>query len=157
LQGSAGAQDPMSLGIGNDPDANDQELQIQWDLWRNTLMQSIQAATLAKINVQNEVNFVLDPVKQMMVSRYPNGTSAWYSLDVLPNRKITNVKLTQRTRFPSYDQAVLQAINDLQGSNILTYPAGSKRQIVSQEASVKTAGESSSQDYKFGDVEHQRY
>jgi hypothetical protein len=155
--GTPAMQDPLAGVAGNDPDANDQELQIQWDLWRNTLMNAIQNGTLAKINVQNDVHFVLDPAKQMMVSRYPNGTSAWYAIDVLPNRKITNVRLTQRTRYPSYDQAVLQAINDLQGSSILTYPAGSKRQLVSQEASVKTAGESSSTDVKFGDVEKQRY
>jgi hypothetical protein len=157
LQGTAASQDPLAGVAGNDPDANDQELQIQWDMWRNTLMNAIQNGTLAKINVQNDVHFVLDPAKQMMVSRYPNGTSAWYAIDVLPNRKITNVRLTQRTRYPSYDQAVLQAINELQGNSILTYPAGSKRQIVSQEASVKTAGESSPTDVKFGDVEKQRY
>src|SRR5207253_363884 len=85
LQGGAGANDPLSAGINADPDANDQQLQIDWDRWRNNLMQAIQAGTLAKINVQNDVNFVYDPRSQMMLSRYPNGTSAWYSIDVLPD------------------------------------------------------------------------
>lgn len=157
LQGGAAGGDPLTMGVNNDPDANDQELQIEWDRWRNNLMQAIQDGTLQKINVQNDVNFVFDASKNMMVSRYPNGMSAWYSIDVLPNKKITNIKLTTRSKFASYDQAVLQAINDLQGKPLLTYPAGSKRKIVSQEASVRTAGESSSQEYKFGDVERQRY
>lgn len=156
LQGSAG-QNPMTLGVFNDPDANNQEVLIDWDRWRNTLMQAIQSGTLAKINVHNDIHFVWDPRSQMMLSRYPNGTSAWYACDVLPNRRIINIRLTQSSRYPSYDQAVLQAINDLQGNNILTYPIGSRRQIVSQEANVKTAGQTQSQDFKWGDVERQRY
>ncbi|HEY9867623.1 MAG TPA: hypothetical protein V6D08_00325 [Candidatus Obscuribacterales bacterium] len=156
LQGGA-AQNPMALSTTNDPDAGNQELEIEWDRWRNTLMQAIQAGTLAKINVQNDINFVFDPRSNMMVSRYPNGTSAWYAIDVLPDRRIVNIRLTSSSRYPSYDQAVLQAIQDLQGNSILTYPRGSRRQIVSQEASVKTASQSSSQTYQWGDVERQRY
>jgi hypothetical protein len=156
LQGGA-AQNPMALGAANDPDAGNQELEIEWDRWRNTLMQAIQAGTLAKINVQNDINFVFDPRTNMMVSRYPNGTSAWYAIDVLPDRRIVNIRLTSSSRYPSYDQAVLQAIQDLQGNSILTYPRGSRRRIVSQEASVKTASQASSQNYQWGDVERQRY
>jgi hypothetical protein len=156
LQGTA-SQNPMALNASNDPDAGDQELMIDWDVWRNNLMQAIQSGTLAKINVQNDVHFVWDPGRQMMVTRYPNGTSAWYTLAVLPDRRIINVRLTQTSRFPTYDQAVLQAINDLQGNNLLTYPRGSRRQIVSQEANVRTAGQSQSQNFQFGDVERQRY
>lgn len=157
LQGGAAAQNPMSLNASNDPDAADQELMINWDVWRNNLMQAIQSGTLAKINVPSDVHFVWDQAKQMMVTRYPNGTSAWYAIEVLPDRRIINVRLTQSSRYPTYDQAVLQAINDLQGNSILTYPRGSRRQIVSQEANVRTAGQSQSQNFQFGDVERQRY
>jgi len=155
LQGSAG-QGGFSLGAANDPDAADQELQIQWDFWRNRLMQAIQNGTLTKINVQNDINFVWDQRQQMMVSRYASGASTWYAIDVLPDRRIVNIKLTQRSPFQSYDQAVLQAINDLQGNEILRYPAGSKRKIVSQESRVQTGAGSGSQYFQFGDVERQR-
>ncbi len=146
----------MTLGVFNDPDGNNQELQIQWDLWRNNLMQAIQAGTLAKINVHNDANFVWDQRQQMMVSRFPPGLSAWYYVEVLPDRRVVNVRLTQSSRYPAYDQAVIQAISELQGTGVLQYPYGSKRQIVSQEASVKTAGQTDSQYYHFGDVETQR-
>jgi hypothetical protein len=63
----------------------------------------------------------------------------------------------QSSQYPSFDQAVLQAISDLQGNRILVYPRGSRRQIVSQEASVITAAESQFQNFQFGDVERQRH
>ncbi len=155
MQGSA-SQSPMALNAMNDPDSGDQELQIEWDSWRNNLMQTIQQGTLVKINVQNDINFVWDARAQMMLTRYPNGVAAWYSCAVLPNRKIVNIRLTQSSRYPSFDQAVLQTLNELQGNKILVYPRGSKRQIVSQEASVQTAATSQSQNFQFGDVERQR-
>lgn len=156
LQGGA-SQNPLATGVFNDPDASDQELQIEWDRWRNTLMQAIQAGTLAKINVQNDVNFVFDPARNMMMPRYAPGTSAWYSIDVLPDRRIVNVKLTGLSGNQNYDQAVLQAINDLQRNPILTYPRGSKRQTVTQEGNVKTAGQTQFQNFQHGDVERQRF
>jgi len=157
MQGFAGQQPPMQLNAMNDPDGGDQELQIDWDRWRNTLQQTIQSGTMTKINVHNDIHFVWDPRTQMMQTRYPNGITAWYACDVLPNRRIINIRLNQSSRYPSFDQAVLQSINELQGNRILVYPSGSKRQIVSQQAGVSTAATSSFQNMKFGDVERQRY
>lgn len=157
LQGGASDTGPINLNASSDPDDGNQELAIEWDRWRNTLIQAIQSGTLANINVHNNIHFVWDPATQMMQSRYPNGTSVWYSISVLPNRKITNLNLTQRSAFPSYDQAVIQAINSLQGNKILQYPKGSKRRIVTQEANVRTAAQSNFQNFNFGDVERQRY
>src|SRR4030095_6062341 len=135
IQGGA-SQNPLALGVQNDPDAGDQELQVEWDLWRNTLMQAIQAGTVAKINVHNDINFVWDPNKQMMMSRYPNGISTWYSLDVLPDRRIVNIRLVSSSRYQGYDQAVLQSIAELQGNSILAYPNRSRRRIVTQQSCV---------------------
>ena len=156
LQGS-NSQARAALNAANDPDAGDQELQIEWDRWRNTLMQTIQAGTVQKINVHNDINFIWDPRQQMMVIRYPMGTSTWYSCDVLPDRRIINIKLLGSSGYQGYDQAVLQAISALQGNSILRYPQGSKRKIVNQQASVSTAGASQNQNFQFGDVERQRY
>jgi hypothetical protein len=157
MQGTVSGNNPLQANAFADPDGGNQELNIAWDQWRNRLMQAIQGNTLAKINVHDDVQFVWDPRTQMMQSRYPNGTSAWYSCSVLPNLRIVNVRITLSSRYPTYDQAVLQAINDLQGNLILRYPQGSRRQIVTQEASVGTAPQSSSQTYKFGDIERQSH
>jgi len=155
LQGGANDGAPLSGGVDEDQDGG--ELSIAWDQWRNTLMQTIQMGTLKNINVHNDIHFVFDPRTQMMQSRYPMGTSVWYAISVLPNRKIINLRLTQRSEFPSYDQAVVDAINALQGNKILTYPKGSKRKIVSQEASVSTAAQNNFQNFNFNDVERQQY
>lgn len=156
LQGNT-TDTTLSGNASDDPDENNQELAIEWDRWRNTLIQAIQANTIKNINVHNNIHFVWDPRSQMMQSRYPNGTSVWYFLNVLPNRKIINVRLTQNSQFPSYDQAVIDAILALNGNKILAYPRGSKRQIVAQEANVSTAAQSSIQNFNFGDVERQQY
>jgi len=155
LQGSA-SHTPLIGNVMNDPDVGNQQLQIDWDRWRNTLKETIELNTLAKINVHNDVHFVWDPRAQMMVSRYPNGISTWYHIDVLPNRTIINIRLLQSSRYPSFDQAVFEAINQVQGSNILVYPIGSRRQMVSQESSVSTAATTQIQDVRFGDVERQQ-
>ncbi len=158
LQGGAQAdkRGPMNLSASNDPDGADQSLQIGWDRWRNTLTQSIQAGTNNKLNVHNDANFVFDQRKQMMVSRFPQGISAWYSCDVLPNGAIINVRISQASGNQLFDQYVYQSILDLQGSPILRYPAGSNRQIVNQQGSVQTASETRFQNFQFGDVERQR-
>ena len=157
LQAGAQGNGPLSANASNDPDAGNQELDIEWDRWHNALQHAIQSGVLAKINVHDNIQFVWDARTQMMQSRYPNGTTAWYSCNVSPNRKITNIRITQSSRYPTYDQALLQAINDLQGNKILRYPNGSRRQIATQEAAVGTAPENNFQNMHYGDVERQRY
>lgn len=156
MQGNVAGSNPMQGNVTADPDFGNQELDIAWDAWRNRLMQAIQANTLNRINVHDDVQFVWDPRTQMMQSRYPDGTAAWYSCSVLPNGRIVNIQITLSSRYPTYDQAVWQAINDLQGNFILQYPQGSRRQIVTQEGSVAKSAQTSTQRYQFGDVERQR-
>ncbi|HEY9718926.1 MAG TPA: hypothetical protein V6C69_15745 [Trichormus sp.] len=155
LQGSA-QQTPLMGGAQNDPDVGNQQLLIDWDRWRNNLKESIERNTLANINVHNDVHFVWDQRAQMMVSRYPNGISTFYRIDVLPNRRIINITLMQSSHYPSFDQAVFDAISQLQGSSTLVYPPGSRRQTVQQESYVSTAATTQIQDVRFGDVESQR-
>jgi hypothetical protein len=155
LQGSA-QQTPLVGNVQNDPDVGNQQVLIDWERWRNTLKESIERNTLANINVHNDVHFVWDARAQMMLSRYPNGISTFYHIDVLPNRRIVNITLMQSSHYPSFDQAVFEAINQLQGNSILVYPPGSRRQSVSQESYVSTAASTQIQDVRFGDVEKQQ-
>lgn len=157
LQAGAQGNGPLSASASSDPDAGNQELDIEWDRWHNALQHAIQSGVLAKINVHDNIQFVWDPRSQMMQSRYPNGTTAWYSCDVLPNRKIINIRITQPSRYPTFDQALFQAIAELQGNKILHYPNGSRRQMATQQAAVGTAAENNFQNLHYGDVERQRY
>jgi hypothetical protein len=144
---------PLNGSAANDPDGS--ELQIDWDRWRNTLTQSIQAGTINLINIHNDINFVFDQRRGMMVSRYPQGIGSMYSCDVLPNQQIINVRILQSSGNQNYDRAVFQAIMNLQGNPVLRYPRGSKRQIVTQQATVFTSADSKFQKFQFNDVETQ--
>lgn len=155
LQGGANQGPPLQGNL--DADSSNQELPIEWDRWRNNLQRAIQNNVIARINVHNNVNFYFDPRQQMMVSRYPLGISAWYSCDVLPNKTIINIRITQSSGIQAYDQAVYQAIADLNGSNTLRYPKGSTRQIVNQQANIGTATSNQYQNFQFGDVERQNF
>lgn len=156
MQGNVAGSNPMQAYAAADPDFGSQELDIAWDAWRNRLMQAIQANTLRRINVHDNVQFVWDNRTQMMQSRYPDGTAAWYSCSVLPDGRIVNIRITLSSHYPTYDQALWQAINDLQGNVILQYPQGSRRQIVIQEGTVAKGAQSSTQTFQFGDIERQR-
>lgn len=155
LQGGTNQSFPVQGNV--DQDSANQQLLIEWDRWRNNLQKAIQNNVIARINVHNNVNFYFDPRQQMMVSRYPLGISAWYSCDVLPNKTIINIRITQSSGIQAYDQAVYQAIADLNGSNTLRYPKGSMRQIVNQQASIGTSTSNQYQNFQFGDLERQNF
>lgn len=157
MQGGAYQNQNAPLQGNLDEDSANQELQIEWDRWRNNLQREIQNNVIALINVHNDVNFYFDQRQQMMVSRYPLGISAGYSCDVLPNKQIINIRITQSSGIQPYDQAVYQAIANLNGKNTLRYPKGSKRQIVNQQASIGTATSNQYQNFQFGDVERQNF
>jgi hypothetical protein len=138
-----------------DPDADDQELQVEWDRWRNRLLSAIQTG-MQEIIHDGETNMVFDERRQMMVSKFPLGTIAWFYCQVTPDKHIVKAKIMHPSGHPDYDRALLEAIRNLEGSSILRYPKGSKRTIVSQDGGIKTAETSERRYFKFGDVERQR-
>lgn len=155
LKGSASKSDAR-LNLEDDPDAYDQELMIEWDRWRNRFLRAIQSGMQDTLNNSNDEYLRWDPRQQAMVSCFPLGTTAWFSCQVTPDRRIVKLKLVTSSGFPGYDQAVLEAIASLESSRILQYPRGSKRNIVTQVAGIKTADSSEYKYFKFGDVERQR-
>ena len=156
LKGSA-SKEGAGLEQG-DPDEQDQELMIEWDRWRNRFLTAVQSGMEDRLNTDEESTLRWDPARQVMVSRsrYPLGISAWFSCRVTPRLEIVDLKLEHSSGYPGYDQAVLEAVRDLQGSSILRYPRGSKRRIVTQVAGIKTSATAQRQYFKFGDVERQR-
>ncbi len=139
----------------SDPDAADQELMIEWDRWRNRFLHAIQSGMQESLN-NPEQGLRWDPARQAMVNRFPLGTTAWFSCQVTPDRRISHIKLLHSSGYPAYDRAVLDAIDALQGSSILRYPTGSRRQVVVQTAGIKTAEQAEYRNFHFGDVERQR-
>src|SRR5262249_7385170 len=124
--------------LANDPDAADQELQIEWDRWRNRLMKAIYTGMSYKINEPNEKNMVWSPKENTMVPRYPLGCGAWFSVQVTPDLRIHSAKIIHSSGYPAYDQTLIETIMELDGTSILRYPRGSRRKIVSHVAGLKT-------------------
>ena len=149
----AGAQISDLSVEGGDPDQQDQELQVEWDRWRNRLLYAIQSGVQDDLNNPNETMLRWDPQRQQVMMRFPMGTCAWFTCQVTPQRHIINIKLLHSSGFPNYDRAVINAVRDLDGSSILKYPSRSRRPIVTQVAGIKTADQGARPDFRFGDVE----
>ena len=139
-----------------DPDAEDQELQVQWDKWRNRFLWAVQNSVQEILNNSDDANLRWDPRRQTVVRQFPLGTTAWFYCKVSADKQIVSFKLLQSSGFPNYDAAVKEAVADLQGSAILRFPARSKRQMVTQAAGIKTAESSQNEFFHFGDVEKYR-
>lgn len=150
------ALDDRMGGIPIDPDADDKQLMVEWDRWRNHFLWAVQSGMQELLNDPNETNLRWDPRANAMVARFPLGTTAWFYCQVTPDRRVINLRITHSSGHPNYDHAVLEAINNLVGSSILRYPTGSRRKIVAQSAGIKTADSSEFRYFKFGDIEHQR-
>jgi hypothetical protein len=158
LNGTADKDDPAlkAAAAGADPDADDEAMMVEWDRWRNRFLHAVQSGMQELLNNPTEETIRWDPQRQAMVSKFPMGTIAWFSCQITPDQKVQHIKLLHSSGFPVYDRAVLDAIDQLQGSSILRYPRGSKRSIVTQIAGIKTAETSEYRNFHFGDVERQR-
>jgi len=139
-----------------DPDADDKELQVQWDKWRNRFLWAIQSGVQEILNNSQDGNLRWDPRSQTIVRQFPLGTSAWFYCQVTADKRIVNFKFLHGSGYPNYDQAVQEAIASLAGSSILRFPAGSHRRKVEQAAGIKTAESSQNEYFHFGDVEKYR-
>lgn len=155
LKGQATLHD-RTFGGPEDPDLDDQQLMVEWDRWRNRFLHAIQSGMQESLNNPQAANIRWDPQTQTMRSRFPLGTVAWFSCQVTPDRRVINVEIKRSSGYPGYDQAILNAIHDLDGASILRYPKRSRRKIVNQVAGIRTARQAEYRHFKFGDVERIR-
>lgn len=153
LQGSAMQSD---YGPSGDPDMDDQELQVEWDKWRNKFLWAVQSGVQEALNNPDDVDLRFDPSRGMVVVRFPLGTVAWFHCKISADRHIVSAKIKQTSGFPNFDKAVLSSITALEGSTYLRFPKRSQRQFVTQTAGIKTSDSPERQYFKFGDVERYR-
>jgi hypothetical protein len=151
LKGSA-MQDTDGLQK-EDPDAQDQELMVQWDKWRNRFLWAIQSSMQEFLNNPDDANLRWDPERQVLLAKFPLGTVAWFSCHVTSDRHIESFKLLRSSGYPNYDKAVANAVRSLEGTSILKFPAKSRRPMVTQIAGIKTSEQGERQYFKFGDTE----
>ncbi|MBX9670193.1 MAG: hypothetical protein K2X93_21510 [Candidatus Obscuribacterales bacterium] len=144
-------------GLGaDDPDMDDQELQVAWDRWRNKLLWAVQSGVQEALNNPDDTNLRWDPQRQAVVMRFPIGTTAWFACKINSTRHVVSVKIMHSSGFPGYDKAVEDSVRNLEGTSILQFPRRSRRTYVTQSAGIKTSDSGGKQFFKFGDVERYR-
>jgi hypothetical protein len=161
--GKTGDQGPLKAGTqmqdaqaSDDPDGQDQDLQVEWDRWRNRFLRAVLAGATEFINNPDEVKLRWDPQRRAMVPALPMGIESWFSCNITKNRKITDLRIEQSSGFANYDRAVMNSVKSLENTSILRFPERSHRQVVSQSAGIKTSPHTENRYFKFGDVEHYR-
>jgi TonB family protein len=70
--------------------------------------------------------------------RFPMGTCAWIFCEVRNDRHIIKLRIVRTSGYTDYDKTVLDAVQSLDNSKILTFPSGSKWVHVTQTFGVKT-------------------
>lgn len=139
-----------------DPDADDKELMIAWDHWRNRFLQAVLASTSEMLNSDQGRSFHINPHTHVMEPKYPVGTVAWFVCEVTRDKQIKRLRILNSSGFSDYDQAVIEAVQALQGSSLLRFPNGSRRMAVLQGGAVERATQAQKQYFRFGDVERYR-
>jgi hypothetical protein len=140
--------------VKEDPDAQDQDLQVEWDKWRNRFLRAVLSNCMDNINNPEATDFRWDPVRRRVMNQFPLGTISWFSCQITNTRHIRNLRIDKSSGYPNYDRAVLDAVQSLDGTSLLKFPSRSHRTMVSQNGGVKTSDTSQQQYFKFGDVEH---
>ena len=153
LQGSA---QQLDGAVGEDPDTSDQQLMVEWDAWRNRFLRAVQSDVQSNLNNSEDTMLKWDPRNQTVIRQFPLGTVAWFKCDIREDRKIVNFQLIKPSGYPNYDRLVMDAVAALNGTDILRFPAKSKRHKVNQMAGIQTATESKNEFFHFGDVEKYR-
>jgi hypothetical protein len=141
-----------------DPDKDDQMLSVEWDKWHNRLLWSVQSGVTEIVNSQENMVPHFDAQRGRVIysPNIPLGTKATFWVKVSNDKRILDAKILQSSGNPGYDKALLDAIYSLDGSTILRYPAGSKRRVVNEAASIFTSDKGGRENFKFGDVERYR-
>ncbi|MBS1999859.1 MAG: TonB C-terminal domain-containing protein [Candidatus Obscuribacterales bacterium] len=153
LQGSA---QQLDGALSEDPDTADQQLMVEWDAWRNRFLRAVQSDVQSNLNNSEDTMSRWDPRSQTVIRQFPLGTTAWFKCDIREDLKIVNFQLVKSSGFPNYDRLVMDAVAALNGTEILRFPAKSKRHRVNQMAGIQTASRSSNEYFHFGDVEKYR-
>jgi len=155
LQGKAELGSEQGLQ-SDDPDMDDQELQVEWDKWRNNFLYAVQSGVQEALNNPEEVDLRWDQVHNRMVATLPMGTTSWFFCKIDNNRRVVLARTTHNSGFPNFDRAVVEAVKNLDGSTLLRFPKRSRRPFVTQSAGIKTSDTGGKQFFKFGDVERYR-
>lgn len=111
------------------------EYKIDWTRWRNKVGRTIWSKFNRKL-IGNDAIFIGLLYLKFSDSKapahsFPVGIRAIYVCDVDSARHISNLRITESSGDSRYDQLVLDSVMELEGKRVLTFPLGTKREVVS--------------------------
>jgi|GEM_PF-6450969 len=134
--------------------AEDQELLIEWDKWRNKVSRKV----WLKLNEQLTGGFCFN-LGGILIStgegsgyRFRKGIEVSYICEITRDRRILNLRVTHPSGDPTYDNLVLACVRSIDGKKYLQFPEGSKRTRVKTAATLKI-GRAQFHETKYNDNE----
>lgn len=114
--------------------AEDEELLIEWDRWRNRFMRAVWSKFNAKL-----VNGIFIPVGPTgfgfgpgRPNGFKNGTKATFQCEVTSDRRVRNARIVKSSGNREFDDMVLASILAQDGKRVCKFPADSRRTTVKQ-------------------------
>jgi hypothetical protein len=117
----------------------DQELSIQWDDWRNKFGNSV------------ERRIFHTPIEALVV---PMGITAYFHCVVSNDKHVKNVRITKSSGVLFYDRAVKDAVESMEGEDVLLFPEGSQRSEVAVNIGFTHVDKKTVRYVYYNDIEH---
>ncbi|GEM_PF-2957245 len=117
----------------------EKDLAIEWDDWHNKVAQAVLP------HIFNSFAEALN---------VPAGTTTWLHFEITSDKHVRDVKVLKSSGMLWYDRLVRDAFYKLDGNDVLTFPADSKRTWVATNVAISKGGKHKSY-IVFGDIEYQ--
>jgi hypothetical protein len=117
----------------------EKNLAIEWDDWHNRLARAVTPHIFKSIAYSLNV---------------PEGTSTLLHIEITSDMRIKAAQVIRSSGILEFDSMVRDAVYQLDGNNILAFPAGSKRTEVDTDVAFKKGGTNNANYIEFGDVEY---
>lgn len=136
-----------------DPDANHQELLIEWDIWRNKVASQVER-NLTK-HLQGWGGYEINRITNRVEAKFPSGIHTGIDFVIGSDQTVLKTKVINPSGYKDYDALVEKSVYELtKKSSLLRFPEHSRRQSVEQALEYQTSkGTHQKHFIKFGDTE----
>lgn len=135
-------------------EAEDQELLIEWDKWRNKISKKVWLKLNEHLTggICFNLGGILLSTGEGSSYNFRKGIEVTYICDITKDRHIAHLQVTHPSGDPTYDNLVLACVRSLEGKKYLQFPEGSARTRVRTSATLKI-GHALFRETKYNDRE----
>lgn len=158
LQGVVEKHDKKLKGEASaalDPDANNRDLLIEWDIWRNIVANQVNRNLTKHMNGWG--GYEINKATRHVESKFPTGIQAGVDFVISSDQKVLKAEIIQPSGYIEYDQLILKSVYELEKNRqakLLRFPEHSRRKSVEEMLGIQKVQGSQPQPFlKFGDTE----